>query len=129
MSGLNREHDIRIGAAAAPRRILPRVAGVVLVFVLLHPDRRLREQVLTVGVVPVHVRDDVRHLMGLDAEPGDRRRGGREVLHLPSRDELLAIEAGVHEGDPAVAPPRAPTHHRDVELLLCVGDCDVVLVC
>ncbi len=53
-------------------------AGVVGVFLLLDPDRRLRKQVNAVGMVPMHVCDnDVGNLLGLDPKLPQRALSGR----------------------------------------------------
>jgi hypothetical protein len=86
---------------------------------------RIGEQVGAVKVIPVHVRgDDVRHLFGANAESLEGRGGSHVVNRTPARDELLPIEAGIHEHRPArgvTGSANHPDHHRDVHPPCGVG--------
>ena len=93
-----RDHVIRIdsavpgvgraatfGRAQIRARVrLPRLAGVVLVLVLLDPYLRLGEKIDPAGMVPMRVReDDVRHILRLDSELAQCVRRFHELLRLP----------------------------------------------
>ena len=63
------------------------------------------------------VRDDhVGHGVGRDAESLERLGGTHEVGRLPGIEELLAVEARVHQHAAPRGVAQEPEHHRDVEL-------------
>jgi hypothetical protein len=95
---------------------VPRLAGVITVLLSLDPDRRVGKKIRTIDMVPVRVRnDDVGDGFRIDACCGDGDSRGAVVTRLPLVDELLTVEAGVDEHDPAVRALQQPDHHRNVE--------------
>ena len=97
-----RQHVLGVNPAVrAPR--LPRFACVVGVLVLLDPDARFWEEIHSVSVVPVHVRDDhIADVLRLEPKLGDRFGRFDEIFHLPLFEKLVAIESGVNEDACAV---------------------------
>src|SRR5262245_9692464 len=115
------EDIVRVDAAAAGRH-LPRLARVVLVLVLLHPDARAWKEIDAAGVIPVHVRqEDVRHIRRPDPERRDRLGRRDEILHRELREVAIAVKPGIDERDAAVGAFQRPDRHRDVEAARAIG--------
>ena len=110
--------------ARIDRAILHRAGrvDVVLELLALNPDPRLGKEIDSVEMIPMHVRDDdVRDVLRTHAGLRDRLARLHEIRRLPSRDEIVAIEAGVHDHVAAVRTLEQPDHHRDVEPPTRVG--------